>query len=101
MPAQLAREDAAAAYVKKLREINPATSRRCFERAHHFIARLRASADNTLACPVGEILVRGQSLRVRCRSVRIVFEKSVDKLAQVGGFNVTQIIQERCEALLI
>ncbi|WP_100236429.1 hypothetical protein [Bradyrhizobium forestalis] len=41
------------------------------------------------------------SLRVWCLGMRILVDESVDKLARIAGLNVTQIIQERCEALLI
>ncbi|WP_298244223.1 hypothetical protein [uncultured Bradyrhizobium sp.] len=45
--------------------------------------------------------MRRQSLRAWCSGMQILFEDSVERLARVAGFNVTQIIQERCEALLI
>lgn len=64
---------------------------------------LRDAVDRQVAHPMrGETFhVRRPSLRVWCLGVRTLFEDSVDKLARIAELNVTQIIQERCEALLI
>ncbi|MEY9880939.1 hypothetical protein [Bradyrhizobium sp. USDA 329] len=83
---------------RKSRAINPPPASSLRRRPH---CATQSSGKLHAHCARQAFHVRRPSLCVRCLGMRILFEDSVEILARIAELNVTQIIQERCEALLI